>query len=349
MVTQTNTRMCGSVQISDFLDEFSLVCFYCCDTFLLQDWSKFVKHLKMKHFEQEEAFKMSKYLSQDHDYTPVGSPSVTPITQRINSNTTIVEPIKIMSTPPVLNLTQAAITPLISLPILLPPPPLQPKPTNTNNDGHNAKPFSISLASKLIKLLDETVLNPNFRSTDEDNIVVIKKNVIENLQSKFLSKNITNNTEPIAKCNTDNGEALNINFQMSSSKLSSKLSRPVYTLDRGEQNVVSVRNVPRVVFKRVIKKRVPTTVSESESESEVQPTTSHLAQPVLNPKKKLVAKRIVQQALENIETFENIYQTVKTRPPKVKLELFPSICYENIYQYSLIAGAFFWRFLYKRY
>ena len=330
MVTQTNTRMCGSVQISDFLDEFSLVCFYCCETFLLQDWSKFVKHLKIKHFEQEEAFKMSKYLTQDHDYTPVGSPSDTPITQRIKSNTMIVEPIKIMSTPPVLNLTQAAITPLISLPILLPPPPLQPKPTNTNSDGHNAKPFSITLASKLIKLLDETVLNPNFRSTDEDNIVVIKKNVVGNLQSNFLSKNITNDTEPISESHTSNNESLNIKSQMSTSKLSTKLTRPVYTLDRGQQNVVSVRNVPRVVFKRVIKKPVPN-VSETESESEVQPTTSHLAQPVINKKKKLVAKRIVQQALENIKTFENIYQTVKTRPPKVKLELFPSTCYDNIY------------------
>ncbi|TMW52954.1 hypothetical protein DOY81_001987 [Sarcophaga bullata] len=322
MVTQTNTRMCGFVQISDFLDEFRLNCFYCCETFLLQDWSKFVKHLKIKHFEQEESFKMSNCLTQDHDYTPVGSPSRTPIIQGIKSNTSIVEPFNIMPTLPVLNLTPAAKTQLISLPILAPPPPLQPKPTNTNSDDHNSKPFSMTLASKLINLLDETVLNPNFRSTDEDNIVVIKKNVVEHLQSNFLSKNITNDTEPIAESNIDNGESLSKNSQMSSSKLSSKLTRPVYTLDGGQQNIVSVRNVPRVVFKRVVKKRIPN-VSKSESESEsksvseVQPTTSHSSQPILNKKKKLAAKRIVQQALENITTFENIYQTVKTRPPKV--------------------------------
>lgn len=292
VVTQTNTRMCGSVQISEFLDEFHLNCFYCCETYLLHDWRKFVRHLKIRHFHREEAFKISNYPNRDHDYTIARSPPTSPITQTIKTNTTIDGPTILRPSVPILNLTASNITPPIF------------NPTNTNIDIMIGKPFNVTLASKLINLLNETVLNPNYRRTDEDNIIIIKKKVFENLQSDFLNEN---NDESLVENNT--------------SILFPKLTRPVYTLNNGQQNVVSGKNDPRVVIKRKATVGGLERASEdSDSDSSIMelPRRKLLAQPILNKKKKIEAKRIVQQALENIRTFENIYQTVKNRPPKVK-------------------------------
>lgn len=69
--TQTNIRLCGLVEASDFADEFRFNCFYCSEVFALEKWKHFVHHLKEKHFKEEEAFNTTKYLSKEHDYTPV--------------------------------------------------------------------------------------------------------------------------------------------------------------------------------------------------------------------------------------------------------------------------------------
>ncbi|XP_037811386.1 uncharacterized protein LOC119603426 isoform X2 [Lucilia sericata] len=73
--TQTQTRLCATVQASEFADEYRFNCFYCCKTFPLSYWKKFVNHLKKKHFEYEKAFEISKYVTQDHDYTALASPT----------------------------------------------------------------------------------------------------------------------------------------------------------------------------------------------------------------------------------------------------------------------------------
>ncbi|XP_065367749.1 zinc finger protein 227-like isoform X2 [Calliphora vicina] len=77
--TQTNTRYCGTIQVSEFADEYRINCFYCCKSFPMEKWKIFRNHLKKQHFEDEEAFKISKYVSDDHDYTTIGSPTFTPI------------------------------------------------------------------------------------------------------------------------------------------------------------------------------------------------------------------------------------------------------------------------------
>lgn len=75
--TQTNTRLCGTVQVSELADEFRFNCFYCSEVFPLTKWKKFTTHVKKKH-DFEEAFKISKYISDDHDYTPIDVPPFTP-------------------------------------------------------------------------------------------------------------------------------------------------------------------------------------------------------------------------------------------------------------------------------
>lgn len=81
MSTQTNTNLCGSVEISDCSDEFRLNCFYCCESFLLEKWSQFVEHLKEQHLKEDPLFKIPNFPNCDHDYTTTTTESTTSLTK----------------------------------------------------------------------------------------------------------------------------------------------------------------------------------------------------------------------------------------------------------------------------
>ncbi|XP_065369842.1 uncharacterized protein LOC135962041 [Calliphora vicina] len=287
MWTQTNTRLCGSVEISDLIEEYRLNCFYCSEIFPLEKWSAFVVHLREKHFKKEEAFKMSKYHSQDHDYTPIGSPSTSPMKPEIKFNMVSNPIVQIPPSLPVFT-EPIILPPLLAKPQkcnnkplkLNPPPPLLSKPQQSNN-----KPFNISLADKLIKLLNETVLNKNFLHTEEDNIVIIKNSASSNIETSHFLQNFMNceNISPKKAA-----FSAKLNTPTSTTSLP-KNTRPIYTLNYGQQNIPSRRHS----FSRVLKPLVK------------------------NKMTRLVHKRVAQQALKNINVFENVYKTVKTRPPKV--------------------------------
>ncbi|XP_065368333.1 uncharacterized protein LOC135960861 [Calliphora vicina] len=75
-----------------------------------------------------------------------------------------------------------------------PPPPLLDKPQD--------KPFIFGLADKLIKLLDETVLNPNFQYSEEETMMV--SNNIDILNSFIVSKVPSNSTPSSSGANLEN-------------------------------------------------------------------------------------------------------------------------------------------------
>lgn len=74
------------------------------------------------------------------------------------------------------------------------PPPLLDKPQD--------KPFIFGLADKLIKLLDETVLNPNFQYSEEETMMV--SNNIDILNSFIVSKVPSNSTPTSSGTNMEN-------------------------------------------------------------------------------------------------------------------------------------------------
>ncbi|KAI8123768.1 Zinc finger protein 358 [Lucilia cuprina] len=76
--TQTNTRLCGTVEVSECAEEYRLNCFYCPVTYPLAYYKKFISHMKKKHTDFEAAFDIPKYVSDDHDYTPIIEPPLSP-------------------------------------------------------------------------------------------------------------------------------------------------------------------------------------------------------------------------------------------------------------------------------
>ncbi|XP_046811743.1 uncharacterized protein LOC111679022 isoform X3 [Lucilia cuprina] len=76
--TQTNTRICGTVEVSECAEEYRLNCFYCPVTYPLAYYKKFISHMKKKHTDFEAAFDIPKYVSDDHDYTPIIEPPLSP-------------------------------------------------------------------------------------------------------------------------------------------------------------------------------------------------------------------------------------------------------------------------------
>lgn len=285
MATQTNTQLCGTVEISDIFEEYRLNCFYCSEIFPLDQWQNFQKHLKLKHFQQEIAFKRSTYLSNDHDYTPLTTPIITspqkPTTSlNITPNTVIQVPQPIMLPPLIGKPKKYANNSCINIE----PPPLMPKPRKSTPN----KSLNVTLADKLINLLNETILNPIFLGSEEDNIVVIKNSSSNNIETSTYLTKIMETTEK-------SRNTCNFNFE---TKIPTtpcpKNKRPIYTLKRGQRNVPSGR-----------------------------PSTTRGILTALSKNK--YSKRIAKQALKNINIFENIYKTVKKRFPKdVELSNDPS-------------------------
>lgn len=291
MSSQTNTRLCGLVQISDVKEEYRLNCFYCSEIFPIERWSMFVNHLKSKHFEMEEAFRMSEYLSKDHDYTAIrptnaefSIKSPTKINMISNKLTNLTQPPPAVQSPEVLPALLAKPFQFIKIPTTdtnfkkpeITPPPLLPKPKPTNN-----KLFNISLADKVIKLLNETLLSPKFVQSDDDNILIIRNSGSDSIETSTFLKSLANLGGDFS---TKRKPAPNLSSQVPSS--SSKHTRPVYTINKGLQDIPSGRNsLSNLLFPP-------------------PPKTTQI---------KLVQKRIAQQTLKSINFFETVYKTVKKR------------------------------------
>ncbi|XP_065368017.1 uncharacterized protein LOC135960613 [Calliphora vicina] len=318
--TQTNTRICGSVQISEFVDEYRLNCFYCCEIFPLEMWSNFVDHLKQKHFEEEEAFKCFKYLSEEHDYTPIGLPStkgndkLNVVTNSpteslvfgLNSTLSLLEQPVLQEKSNVNSIFDPIITvPPLQTVVIDSSPPL-PTPMLLQTVETSDKSFSMCLADKLIKLLDETVLNPNFQNTEKQNMT------------------ITNNIEILNNFIESGSSAMTM--PTSAKKLkrttSSKNKRPIYSLSGGQQNILSRRNSSSYASKnRAVKRRITAKATEPMTNADYnEPITSSLPHCSNNENTKPIKKRIVQQSSKN--TFENIYKTMKTKPKVISSGIF---------------------------
>lgn len=93
---QTNSRLCGLVEVSDFVDDYRLCCFYCDEVFSLSYHKRFITHLKKRHHHEEEAFKINKYVSDDHDYTAIRTEESNneniPLIQQPSFATVVLEP-----------------------------------------------------------------------------------------------------------------------------------------------------------------------------------------------------------------------------------------------------------------
>ncbi|XP_037811378.1 uncharacterized protein LOC119603422 isoform X2 [Lucilia sericata] len=161
------------------------------------------------------------------------------------------------------------------------PPPLYAKPAQPIEK----KPFNISLADKLINLLNETVLNPIFMQTEEDNIVIIKNTGSSNIETSSFLKNFMNCDTPKPK---KAPETSKINTSATAPYTSNRHTRPIYTLNYGQQNVPSRR-----------------------------PSFSGNFLPPTLLKNTKLQKRVAKRTLKEINAFEKVYKTVKTRPPKV--------------------------------
>lgn len=320
MSTQTNTRLCGSVQISELLDEYRLNCFYCSATFPLEKHLKFIKHLKDKHFDKEESFKMLKYPIADHDYTTIRPKS-----------------------PDRINVFSSA------------PTTLTPKFMESKD-----RPFNIGMAQTLMKLLDDTLLNPNFRLTEEDNILVIKSNNNNNMDSTNVLKQIINTK---SNASPEVGKRTVINKQNTSTPNVKPVLNQTVTL---RPRSLPVKRKIETVTERILeRKREPRTERilepdtelkiEVDSESELEFLTdlperspspsiastssssssrnivsAELNEPyielppikknIFNEKDALVEKRVVEQTLKSINDFETVYKTVKKRHPRVRTQ-----------------------------
>lgn len=293
--TQTNTRLCGLVQISEFVDKYRLNCFYCMATYNLDKWYDFVQHLKVQHYQEEEAFKNFQYLSEEHDYTPIGIPTTSKGKEKpeccVKTNSTTETSLfqnlcnkplsasKLLSEiPQILALTQNNITikTLQEVPANetivtdIDPPPLAQTSTNDNN---NNQTFSITLADKLIKLLDETVLNPNFQNNKTQNMNIVS-NKLENLNNFIENK--TSSTDltklPVQKSKPKDNQST------------------VYSLMGGPKYIAKRRNSVMSINKKrkVIIKKLETKVKDFVEE----PTTS----------------------AKNVKSYESVYKTMKTKP-----------------------------------
>ncbi|XP_037811387.1 uncharacterized protein LOC119603428 [Lucilia sericata] len=237
MSTQTNTRLCGLVQVSEFVDDFRLNCFYCNENFPLEKWSKFVQHLKENHYEEEEAFKNFKYFSKEHDYTPIfttsNKKSKTQTSQANNkvsalqtsglSGTSQQEKSYIRST----DMFVTETPPLEPVPIIA-------TPLFANSPEPIDKSFNINLADKLIKLLDETLLNPNFHNNEKQNLTVA--NNLENLNNFIATK--SSELTPMTNCSIKEAEVV----KKPKLAITFKGTRPVYSLNGVQQNILSRRN-----------------------------------------------------------------------------------------------------------
>ncbi|KAI8123766.1 Zinc finger protein 112 [Lucilia cuprina] len=215
MSTQTNTRLCGSVQISEFLDDYRLNCYYCNENFPLEKWSKFVEHLKENHYKEEEAFKNFKYFSKEHDYTPIFATPIKTLKTQLayaNSKVSAVEVIPQQTSfnqdtwqeNSHMRSTDEAVTET---------PPLEPVPIIAKPLFANPpedKSFNINLADKLIKLLDETLLNPNFHNNEKQNLTIA--NNLENLNNFIATK--SSELTPMPSCSVKEVEMSNNTFYL---------------------------------------------------------------------------------------------------------------------------------------
>lgn len=296
--TQTNTRLCGLVQISEFVDKYRLNCFYCMETYNLDKWYDFVQHLKQQHYEQEEAFKNFQYLSQEHDYTPIGIPTskkeiIKKKTHDIsNQNLNILNEI-----PEILALTQNNITiqtlqevPDIETVIEDLRPQFLPTIATTNENTNNTPTFSITLADKLIKLLDETVLNPNFHNNKKQNMNIVNNN-LQNLNNFIETKS----------CVTTDLTTLPVKILKTKDKPST-----VYSLMGGPKFIAKRRNSlmnmnkKRKIFVKKLETQVKDVVGNEASTS---------AKTGANNDKAKVIK-----TGENATLYESVYKNMKTKP-----------------------------------
>lgn len=142
--SQTNTRICGSVEISETLAEYQLNCFYCSDVFSIVNWSEFVDHLTQKHYESEKAFQIENCETSDHDYI-IKEDLQSPLLENEKLNSVKAEPLE-----------------------------------------SNESPLDVELAETVIKVLDETLFNANFKPTEPK----FKINSTESSCSKKVLKKI---------------------------------------------------------------------------------------------------------------------------------------------------------------
>lgn len=256
--TQTNKYICGFVEISEMFEEFRLNCFYCSEMFPLDNWQNFQKHLKLKHFQREMAFKKAPHLWNDHDYTPVTSP--TKITPRKPTTS--------------LNITTNSKSIILPSFNQAPPPPRLTKPPASFTN----KTLNISLADQVINLLNETILNPIFLPSEEDNIIVIKNSASNNIETSSYLTKLMETTE-----NANFNSNLNVSTNVKTTPCPQN-KRPIYSLKKGLKNIPCKKTSTQGILKDLSKNKY--------------------------------SRRIAKQALKNINIFENIYKTVKKRFPQ---------------------------------
>ncbi|XP_065369237.1 uncharacterized protein LOC135961636 [Calliphora vicina] len=246
--TQTNTRLCGTIQVSEFADQYRINCFYCCKTFSMEKWKIFRNHLNKKHFAKEEAFKISKYASIDHDYTPIRLPSSSPIevdplihtpspeTVVINANSLlpyVVKPVESTYGPPEADVSNPNFYYTPEDTIIISDEPenfnnfvnsesyLFKVPTSLNNVKNGPKPSSSTHSSK----------NEKNKPIKKRTIRKSSKNVIGNTGKKIISSGVLyiKNT----KRQTSNKTALSRCLKRSDTI---ETIEPVEVMDEGEPN-----------------------------------------------------------------------------------------------------------------
>ncbi|KAM7342532.1 uncharacterized protein ACRADG_009922 isoform 1-T1 [Cochliomyia hominivorax] len=184
--TQTNTRLCGIVEVSDLADDYRLKCFYCCEVFPIEKWKKYLSHLTRNH-ENEEAFRIDKYVSNDHDYTSVGFNGNSPIE---NDNTPLLQPPSFAT---------VVIEPNALLPLLVKPPVI---PFETVNISSNYYPEENENEENCDKLLmPAPVAKPNLSSTPFTKKLQNKNKKMFNASTSTRNKSKQNsNITPLSRC-----------------------------------------------------------------------------------------------------------------------------------------------------